>query len=250
MDNPIFEPHFSAEHLARKIDYLKAKIGEMPKISKIKRGANDYIRVVDPRSPNMTFEKKADSPEGNRLIALNSEKAHLISLLKDAEEQWRKLYKTPVPDNIPNICRVLPIPECLSLSYYNNPPEAENPYTVKSSYVFEGKILRSRFEYIGVQAIKSLGLEFKNEIPVFTPDGTYFLDIVIPVPERGRCVGFEFCGKINDPKYINSTRNKLTDYIGIGLVPWHDIIFIFGGETWIPPAEEIQRAVIFGIENC
>jgi len=250
MDNPIFEPHFSAEHLARKIDHLKTRINKLPVISIVKRRGIDFVRSKQEGSSGSYQEKRAGSKEGANLVMLAKEREQLNEQLNLAEHEWSRYY-SKLPLQVPtDIYRILPVPECMTLSYYNNPPAVENPYPINTSYVFKGKTLRSRFEYIGVQAIDEMGLEFKNEIPIITPEGNYFLDIVIPVPERGRCVGFEFCGRIDDPKYINSIRNKITDYIGLGLVPWHDIIFIFGGETWIPPVQEIKNAIIFGIENC
>ena len=138
----------------------------------------------------------------------------------------------------------------MTLDYYETPPDIINPHKNDTPYVSSDKILRSRFEVIATEAINELGLDFKNEIPIITPTGTYFMDIVIPVYERGRCVGFEFCGKAEDQNYVNRINIKTLSYTSVGIIPNRDVIFIYGGEKWLPSVEQIKSAIIFGVENC
>ena len=143
--------------------------------------------------------------------------------------------------NLPEPPRIRPVPTHMTLEYYNDPPIIDNPYKNETPYQADGKIFRSRFEVIAIEVIKELGLEYKNEIPICTPNGTYFMDIVIPVMEKHRCVGFEFCGRADDQKYINSQLPKVLSYLNVGLIPNHDVIFVLGGKDWLPDIDEIKK---------
>ena len=154
------------------------------------------------------------------------------------------------PDIPPAICRSLHIPEQMTLAYYDNPPKKINPYP-NHGYILGDMAFKSCFEMIAAQAITGLGLEFKYELPILTANNVYlFMDMVIPIPERGRCIGFEFCGMMEDHKYMHDIQARMISYADIGLVPYHDVFYVFGGEKWLPTTRELQNTVIFAVENC
>lgn len=245
MTDPSYEPHFSAEHLARKIYWLNKRIESLPKGLIVKHRGLQYVRIVP-----SNMEKRLDSEEGRLLADAVTKRKRLQAELDSLNASMKSLYPKVILEDPPPINRALPVPQVMTLEYYNNPPEIENPYPKESSYLFEDLNLRSRFEVLAAEAFRDLGIPFKNEIPVITTNGVYFLDMVTPVPERGRCVGFEFCGKADDFKYMNSLNTKVMSYLSVGLIPNHDVIFVFGGKTWLPSMREIKNAIIFGIENC
>ena len=248
MNNHFYEPHFSAEHMARKIFYLEDKMKNLRSGSLVTRRGNQYIRIPEKR--NSYFEKKADSPEGrillNEILEAKKTKNELSLILKEWKEYYPSVDLLPPPP----LRRSLPVPEQMTLENYLNHPNCNNPHPNKTPYVFEDIVLRSRFELIAAQAFKDLGISFKNEFPIITPACIFFMDMVVPVPERGRCVGFEFAGRIDDPVYMNNVNYKITNYISVNLIPNHDVIFVFGGKDWLPSTDEIKKAIIFGIENC
>ena len=249
MSSPPYEPHFSAEHLARKIFYLQDKLDSLPRGYVVRRHNKDYVRV---RGTNKTgqIERSLSTPEGMRLLEAAKEYDKTQTELQHAQNEWTKYYRGLKPEQPKPINRSLPVPECMTLAYYENPPEITNECKILTPYPFDDLILKSRFEYIAAETFKEMGISFKYEMPVITSGGALFPDMVVPVPERGRCVGFEFCGKSGDHKYMTNISNKMLLYNDIGLVPNHDIIFVFGGENWLPTISEIKNAIIFGIENC
>ena len=246
MSSPSYEPHFSAEHLARKIFYLQNKLDSLPRGYVVRRRNKDYVRITGPN----IIERGVSTPEGMQLLNSVNEYNKTLNELKLAQNEWTKYYRGLNLEPPKPINRSLPTPECMTLAYYENPPAITNDYKTLTPYPFDDLILRSRFEYIAAETFKEMGIPFKYEIPIITPGGILFPDMVVPVPERGRCVGFEFCGKSGDHKYMTNISNKMINYNDIGLVPNHDIIFVFGGENWLPPISEIKNAIIFGIENC
>lgn len=249
MNDPIFEPHFSAEHLSRKIQYLKNKMKGLPKGKIILRDNLEYVRIYGNKEIS-TFEKRTNTPEG-RVLAEQVREYQITKKEYDkVSAEFKKYYPRLIPEKQEEIQRYMPIPHCMSLNYYDNPPDIRNTAVIDTPYIFEDMILRSRFELIAAQTFKAMGISFKYDIPIQTENGIYFLDMLVPVPERGRCVGFEFCGKFGDSKYMNNLSTKIVSYSGIGLIPYHDVIFVFGGKTWLPHINEIKRAIIFGIENC
>ena len=250
MNNPVFEPHFSAEHTARKILYLKEQLAQLPKGLILTRHGKTYIRYKNPSTETSYHEKRIDSNEGRMIYDLICERKKIQDSLDKELIYWNTFYKNvTVPDIEANI-HILPVPTCMTLDYYQNPPDIEDPYKPETPYIFEGLVLKSRFELIAAQAFKALGLEFKYDVPIVTQHGDYFMDMVVPVPERGRCVGFEFCGKTDDFKYMNSNSTKRMAYLSVGLIPNHDVIYVHGGQSWLPPTREIMNAIIFGVENC
>lgn len=247
MSSPSYEPHFSAEHLARKIFYLRNKLDSLPRGYVVTRHNNKYIRI---KLSSGTIERSIATPEGKDLLAQANKYKQTLTELQNTQKEWLTHYpgldlQEPKPIN-----RSLPIPECMTLAYYENPPDIKNDCKILTPYPFDDLILKSRFEYIAAETFKEMGIPFKYEIPIITPGGVLFPDMIVPVPERGRCVGFEFCGKSGEHKYMTNNSNKMIYYNDTGLVLNHDIIFVYGGENWLPPISEIKNAIIFGIENC
>ncbi|MBO4579053.1 MAG: hypothetical protein J5715_02745 [Clostridiales bacterium] len=247
MSSPSYEPHFSAEHLARKIFYLRNKLDSLPRGYVVRRHNREYVRI---NGLSGIVERSINTSEGMQLLNAVNEYNKTMRELKNAQDEWTKYYRNVTLEQPKPVNRSLPIPECMTLAYYENPPDIKNDYKILTPYPFDDLILRSRFEYIAAETFKEMGIPFKYEIPVITPAGVLFPDMIVPVPERGRCVGFEFCGKSGEHKYMTNNSNKMINYNDAGLVINHDIIFVFGGENWLPPISEIKNAIIFGIENC
>lgn len=247
MNTPSFEPRFSPEHLVRRIHYLEQEISSLPTGSVITRDEQQYIRVTDPE--NNTFERILSSKDGQHYSDLIDRRK---TLKKEVKSIVRFLNDPPpkVTRSLPPIIRSTQIPFQLTLDYYNNPPEVTNPYP-NCGYVLGAISFKSRFELIAAQAISELGLPFRSELPILTSNNGYlFMDIVIPVPERGRCVGFEFCGMMENHKYMHDIQAKMISYADLGMVPNHDVFYVFGGEKWLPTKTELQNIIIFAVENC
>lgn len=244
----MYGPHFSAGFLCRRITYLEDQLKLLPIGCMHMRNNFQYVKIKYPHSSYI--EKSINSPEGKKYSFLIAKRRKIINELQFFKSVYNKYYHGLAIIPQPEITRYSPIPESLTLDYYENPPELTNPHKIETPYISSDKILRSRFELIATETINELGLEFKNEMPIITPTGTYFMDIVIPVYERGRCVGFEFCGKAEDQNYVNRLNIKSLSYTSVGIIPNRDVIFIYGGEKWLPSVEQLKSAIIFGIENC
>ena len=250
MNIPSFEPHFSAEHLSRKIRYLETELASLPKGSIISRNGNKYVRLYESGGKKSTVEKKLDSPEGNKAASIISLRQSIIDDLNTQSKTVNELYPGMTVTEPPTIIRSTPIPKQMTLDYYDNPPDVVNPYP-NHGYVLGDIAFKSRFELIAAQAIKGLGLPFKSEVPIQTASEYFlFMDMMIPVPERGRCVGFEFCGMMDNHKYMHDIQAKMISYADLGMVPYHDVFYVFGGEKWLPTIRELQSMIIFAVENC
>ena len=249
MNNPALEPHFSAEHMTRKIYYLKEQMDKLHQGTIIIRRGLEYVKIYK-RYNSPAFERRLNTPEGMLLAKEIAEYRKLKIEYEELISQYNRYYPNVDLERPSIIQRALPVPNSMTMEYYNSPPDIIDPYPPQTPYIFEGIVMKSRFEIIAAQAIRELNLEFKYGIPIITPQSNFFIDMIIPVPERGRCVGFEFCGKVDDFKYMNTNCTKKLAYLEIGLIPNHDVIFVYGGQNWIPPTREIKNAIIFGIENC
>lgn len=245
----MYGPHFSAGFLCRRITYLESQIAILPRGSFFTRRGNQYVKFKTLEQSSYT-ERSINTDKGRQMACLINKHQILTNQLRFYKNMYKTYYPGGRIENLPQPTCIRPVPTQMTIEYYNHPPTIDNPYINETPYHADGNIFRSRFELIAVEAIKELGLEYKNEIPICTPSGTYFMDIVIPVYERNRCVGFEFCGRADDQKYINSQMPKILSYINVGLIPNHDVIFVLGGKDWLPDIDEIKRAIIFGIENC
>ena len=230
-------------------EYWRGRLAELPRGTFTVRRGKEYVRIFG-ENGGATFERRIDTEEGALLARQVSEYQVMKSEYDAAMNSFKMLYPRTIPESQGEIQRALPIPEVMTLAYYENPPDIKDPYEPQTPYVFEGIIMKSRFEVLAGDAFRELGLEFKYDVPIVTPQGNYFIDMIVPVPERGRCVGFEFCGKVDNFKYMNSNCTKKLAYLEVGLIPNHDVIFVYGGQNWMPPMREIKNAIIFGVENC
>ncbi len=245
----MYGPHFSAGFLCRRISYLEEQLGKMPCGSIFTRNNTQYVKLKWPNSTRY-LEKRLQTPDGLKMSGWIALQRKISNDLKFYRAMYNKYYPGTRMINIAIPERILPTPPQMTIEYYNDPPKVENPHKIETPYNVDDSTVRSRFEVIAVETIKELGLDYKNEIPIITPSGTYFMDIVIPVYEKNRCVGFEFCGKSEDTNYINSQIPKVLSYMSVGMIPNHDVVFIMGRKNWLPDTNELKRSIILGVENC
>ncbi len=52
-------------------------------------------------------------------------------------------------------------------------------------------------------------------------------DFTIKRPRDGRLIFWEHFGMVNDDRYMEGNRKKLTEYESVGIVPWENLIITY-----------------------
>lgn len=238
---------WSDQYISRKIKYLNNKISQLPKCSIVNRNGTQYIRVINNKP---YYERSTLKEEGKELVSKHNLREDLKKQLVFHKNEWEKRHKDmPLPD-VPKAIPYKSIPYQMSIDFFDKCRSNSNTIESDAQYVHKNNIVRSRFEMDGLEALDSLGLEYKYEVTIKTKWKDYSLDAMVAIREKNRCIGIEFGGMFGDNRYMNDVYIKMQSYSDEGLVPWHDVFFLFGGKNWMPDMESIKKAIVYAVENC
>jgi len=239
--------YWSDDYLARKIDYLNNRLKDCPKCSFVYRKGVEYIRVMDKRP---YVEKSTQKTDGKKLLEKHKIRINLEQIISEYYGEWKRRHGNTIIPKVKKSHPIRTVPNQMTIDFYDKAIGQNNPIKQETKYIHKDIIARSRFEINGLEALDELGLEYKYEVTINAGKHYYSLDILIAVREKNRCVGIELCGRYGDVKYMYNFYDKFHDYCDGGLVPWHDIFFIFGGDDWMPSMEQIKRIIVMAVENC
>lgn len=95
-------------------------------------------------------------------------------------------------------------------------------------YTDKGERVRSKSEVLIANALKSLGIPYKYECPLFLNNGfTYHPDFKIVKMKNREIVYWEHFGKMDDPEYVDKVVRKLNAYAQNGIFPGKNLIVTF-----------------------
>lgn len=246
--NPL-TPHFSSSFLALRISYLKSELEKLPSGYTYFSKEHEYVRVTkSPQNHKVPYTRSVDTEAGKKIKEQVLKYQYFKQLLNKTNSLWRQYYGGPVPTAVYTPSRSTP--RTMTAQYYQQAVGGTNPHEFDATYIFEGISMRSRFEVMAAKILRELDIDFKYEVSITTHEGTYSIDILAFIPEKNRCIGFEFAGRFGDPKYMQANAVKLIAYSTIDLVPNRDIYWVWGGKNWLPSMDELKRVIICAIENC
>ena len=95
-------------------------------------------------------------------------------------------------------------------------------------YTDKGERVRSKSEVLIANALKSLGIPYKYEYPLYLNNGfTYHPDFKIVKMKNREIVYWEHFGKMDDPEYVDKVVRKLNAYAQNGIFPGKNLIVTF-----------------------
>jgi len=240
--------YFSKEFLALRINYLKTEINNLPSGYYVNHKGVNYVRTtkyVDGR--RVDNEYKLDTADGKKLANKIEYRRKCVNRLKVLMTQWKTMYKGPVP-----ITKNKPLAhklnEYMTIGFYNSAQPCTNDYPNEYNYVFNGISMRSRLELLAAQILTELEMDFKYEVTIELNGRNYSIDMLVAIPEKGRCIAFEFAGKYEDSEYRFNNMKKQRKYLDAGIIQNLDCFVIWGGDKWIPSIEDLRKFIITAIE--
>lgn len=243
-------PHFSEGYLALRITYLRNEIKKLPSGYYVYHHGSDYIRTIEMvDGKRKVTERSINTKEGKRLSKLISYRAELKDKLKKIMGEWNKYYGGKVPEVYYHKNNI-PLHPCMTINFYDQAEACTNSIENNKGYELNNINMRSRFELVSGVIVDNLYLDFKYEVTINLMGNRYSIDILIALPEKGRCIAIELAGLFGDVGYQIKNMRKQSDFITAGLIPNRDFFVIWGGENWLPSDNDIKRIIIAAVENA
>ena len=132
----------------------------------------------------------------------------------------------------------------MNMDFFNRLVDDECPYPKNVEYEFDGHCFRSRFEMAIAQVIKDLGLLYKYDSGLQVGTRVLYPDFTLGFPEFDFCIFLEALGRLDNPKYVNDSVEKIRDYSNSGFVLDLDYALIGASEKNMPNNLKIRMKII------
>ncbi|MBR2524051.1 MAG: hypothetical protein IKE53_06400 [Clostridiales bacterium] len=248
---------YEMKNMELMISFLRKRLAEMPHGSFGEKNGRMVVYITyDPADKSVDARNKkcysVDSPNGKIWSPVISEYIATKKKLDSYLNIWNGIYRF----NPRNIDYPLEKSRSTLLTdrFFSDAKEYANPTPIEHPIKYNGKILRSKNELLGVQTIEKFGLDFKIEIAVGNdPFNMLYPDITFYVPYQQRCISMEINGALNVAKYANKSLNRQSTYIDLGLMIGKDVIFLDiadPGQFYAELLEtQIKTAILSGLDD-
>lgn len=107
----------------------------------------------------------------------------------------------------------------------------------------KGLKVRSKSESIISTLLDMNDIPYRYEYPLRVGERTFHPDFTVVNPFTQKIFYWEHFGMMDDPKYRNKTRKKLSSYINSGITPWDKLIMTFESNEDMFDAEYINKII-------
>ena len=89
-----------------------------------------------------------------------------------------------------------------------------------------GLKVRSKAESLIAERLHHFGIPFHYEEKLYLPSGLVVPDFTFEAADKSHFY-LEFCGMMNDEKYVKEHWIKRDFYEEVGIVPWRNIVYLY-----------------------
>lgn len=221
----------------------------------VRKGITKNTELVQELARKEYLKKVIPSLEGNLLVLRRALQRYKPCLLQEVIAELTACYKR-LPESYffnPQVdYLVLTLDEHDRQRIDSHKQWGLRPYKV-SSYRSEGRTvitsrgerMRSKAEVMIAEKLYEYGIPFRYEQELSLGDLTLHPDFTFE-GANGEEFYLEFCGMMDDSRYVSSHLSKVAAYQAAGIVPWKNIIYLYssGNEMNMQRVDSMIRTQI------
>lgn len=228
-------------YIAR-LDYLYQEFTKIPDIRVGRVYDVSVFRIYD--SNEKVRQRNERSKDWDACRYLYEQRRILKERISSLEERIENIYHVSYNSERPKFKILKNTTARMNMDFFNTLVDDECPYPKNFEYEFDGHCFRSRFELAIAQVIKDLGIGYKYDSGFQIGNRVLYPDFTLAFPEFNCCNFLEALGRLDSPKYVNDSVEKIRDYSNNGFILDLDYFLIGAGEKTMPNNLKIRMKLV------